>query len=247
MSNYVQITERVQSLHGLYRNRSFRSFLHIDGMMKINNPKVCADLPQFSIRISGLRICARLRLAYMKALFRQSVSSIDEISAGAVASRLTANSTTIESGISQQFSLGIQAISFTIGLYVVALIKNAILTLVATVSIPIVLIAYMLAIPFMYKFLQEGEVARDQASSLAFEIFQSVRIVTAFGAERRLQTRHAQIIDRAQNIDRKQAPIVGMMMAPMMLAVYGIFAFTFWYGIKQYAAGRIEGVGTIVM
>jgi ATP-binding cassette subfamily B (MDR/TAP) protein 1 len=202
---------------------------------------------KFSIRISGLRICARLRLEYMKALFRQSVSSIDEISAGAIASRLTANSITIESGISQQFSLGIQAISFTIGLYVVALVKNAVLTLVATVSIPIVLVAYMVALPFMYKYLQQGDAIRDQASSLVFEVFQSIRIVKAFGAENRLGRRHADIIRQSENIDRKQAPIVGMLMAPMMLAVYGIFAFTLWYGIKQYASGKIEGIGTIVM
>jgi ATP-binding cassette subfamily B (MDR/TAP) protein 1 len=183
----------------------------------------------------------------MKALFRQSVSSIDAISAGAIASRLTANSITIESGISQQFSLGIQAISFTIGLYVVALVKNAVLTLVATVSIPIVLVAYIVALPFMYKFLQQGDAIRDQASSLVFEVFQSIRIVKAFGAENRLSRRHAEIISRSEKIDRKQAPIVGMLMAPMMLAVYGIFAFTLWYGIKQYAAGRVEGIGTIVM
>jgi ATP-binding cassette subfamily B (MDR/TAP) protein 1 len=182
----------------------------------------------------------------MQALFRQPVSAIDEISAGAIASRLTTNSNTIESGISQQFSLGIQALSFTVGLYIVAFIKSALLTLVATVSVPVVLIAYGVAIPFMYKFWYKGEALKDQASSLAFEIFQSVRIVVAFGAEDRLGSRHADLLDRAQEIDRKIAPIMGAMMAPMFLGVYAIFALSFWFGIKQYVGGRVEGVGTIV-
>ena len=64
-------------------------------------------MPKFTIRISGVRISARLRLAYMRAIFKQSVTSIDEISPGAVATRLTTNSNIIESGISQQYFLAI--------------------------------------------------------------------------------------------------------------------------------------------
>src|SRR3978361_2162239 len=70
-------------------------------------------------------------MAYIRALFQQSVTTIDEMSPGAVASRLTTNSNIIESGISQQFFLAVQAISFTIGLFVFAFIKNALLTAVA--------------------------------------------------------------------------------------------------------------------
>jgi ABC-type multidrug transport system fused ATPase/permease subunit len=182
----------------------------------------------------------------MKAIFKQSVTSIDEISPGAVATRLTTNSNIIESGISQQYFLAIQATSFTVGLFIVAFVKDALLTLVATVAIPIVLVAYAVAVPFLNKYWYQAEAEKDLATSLAYEIFQSIRIVVAFGAEQRLSSEHGKMMERARKIDRKQAPIMGAIFAPMFLAIYGIFALTFWYGVRQYTKGKIHNVGTII-
>jgi ATP-binding cassette, subfamily B (MDR/TAP), member 1 len=185
-------------------------------------------------------------LAYIKAIFQQPVTAIDEISPGAVATRLTTNSNIIESGISQQYFLAIQATSFTLGLFIVAFVKDAILTLVSTVAIPIVLVAYAVAVPFLNKYWYQAEAEKDLASSLAYEIFQSIRVVVAFGAEKRLSGEHAKMLERARKIDRKQAPIMGAMFAPMFLAIYGIFALTFWYGVRQFSKGKIHNVGTII-
>ncbi|RDI87841.1 hypothetical protein Vi05172_g1888 [Venturia inaequalis] len=173
----------------------------------------------FSIRISGLRISARLRLAYLKALFLQPVDDIDETSPGVIASRLTTNCNTIENGISQQFSFALQAISFTLGLYVVSFVKSFLLTLVASASLPIALVAYVFALPLLNKYYYQGETVKDEASTLAFEMFESIRIVLAFGAEDRLGAKHQEILKRAQVFDRKQAPLMGVIMAPMFLAV----------------------------
>lgn len=193
-----------------------------------------------------MRISSRLRLAYLKALFLQSVDTIDATSPGVIASRLTTNCNTIESGISQQLSFAIQAISFTLGLYIVSFAKSALLTLVASASLPVALFAYAIALPLLNKYYYQGEAVKDEASSLAFEIFESIRIVVAFGAEERLGAKHQAILKRAQAFDRKQAPLMGLLMAPMFLAVYATFALTFWFGIKQYINGRIDGIATII-
>jgi ATP-binding cassette subfamily B (MDR/TAP) protein 1 len=193
-----------------------------------------------------LRISTRLRLAYLKALFLQPVDKIDETSPGVIASRLTSNCNTIESGISQQFSFALQAISFTLGLYIVSFAKSALLTLVASASLPVALFAYAIALPLLNKYYYQGAAVKDEASSLAFEIFESIRIVVAFGAEDRLGAKHEAILKRAQAFDRKQAPLMGLLMAPMFLAVYATFALTFWFGIKQYTHGRIDGIATII-
>ncbi|KAF2669087.1 multidrug resistance protein 2 [Microthyrium microscopicum] len=199
-----------------------------------------------SIRTSGLRISSRLRLAYITALFNQPVSVIDKESPGAIATRLTTNSNTIESGISQHLALAIQAIAFTIGLFVVSFIKSVPLTLVATASVPVVVIAFAIALPLMYKISHESAAIREQASTMAFEVFSSIRLVTAFGAEKRLGKVHHQILDRARLVDHKLGPVMGSLMAPMFFTVYAIFALTLWYGIKRYSEGKIAGVGTII-
>jgi ATP-binding cassette, subfamily B (MDR/TAP), member 1 len=129
---------------------------------------------------------------------------------------------------------------------VVAFIKNALLTLVATASVPVVLLAYALAIPFMNKIWYESEAVKEKASSLAFEIFQAVRIVVAFGAQDRMSQKHADIVEQARKNDRRLAPIMGALLAPMFLAIFGIFGLTFWFGVQQYSKGKITNVGTII-
>jgi ATP-binding cassette subfamily B (MDR/TAP) protein 1 len=194
-----------------------------------------------------LRISARLRLQYLEALLRQPVSSIDATSPGTIASKLTSSSNTIESGISQQFSLGIQAIAFTLGLFIVSFVKNPLLTLVAMSVIPMVLIPYALAMPFVNKFWFFSEMCKAGATSLSYEIFESIRIVVAFGAQDRLGYAHNQMLLMAQGIDKKGAPLMGVMLAPMFLAVYLIFALTFWFGMKQYTNHKIDGISTIIV
>lgn len=195
--------------------------------------------------MSGLRISSRLRLSYLRALFQQPVSTIDSTSPGKIAARLTTNTNTIQMGISQQFAMGIQAIAFTIGLYVVAFIKSPLLTLVASASLPVILIAYGSAVPFVFKNFKAAEKHKDQASALAFEIFESIRIVSAFGAQGRLAKTHEEIIAKSTKIERKNGPLMGILMAPMFFAVYATFSLTFWFGIRQVIGGHLDGVGSI--
>lgn len=59
---------------------------------------------------------------------------------------------------------------------------------------------------------------------MAFEIFSSIRVVTAFGAEGKLAEQHEKVLDKAAMNERKAAPLMGLMMAPSMIAMYGTFA-----------------------
>lgn len=202
---------------------------------------------QFTIRITGLRISAALRLAYLRATFAQPVAKIDTISPGKVSTRITTSSNTIQLAISQQFALLFQSFAFIIGLFVVSFVKSWLLTFVGSVSLPFIAILYVIVVPPFMKNLKVTESHNDDASSLAYEIFSSIRIVTAFGAVGKLSKQHQEHLDKARKNDRKAAPFMGLMMAPSFLGMYGTFAITFWFGIRQYSRGEIDDVGEIVV
>ncbi|KAE9965181.1 hypothetical protein EG327_000633, partial [Venturia inaequalis] len=181
-------------------------------------------ISMFSIRISGLRISAALRSAYIKALFNQPVTVVDTVSPGVISTRITANSNLIQLGISQQLTMFIQALSLTIGLYVVSFIKSWRLTLVASASLPFILIVYGTIIPFFFKNHAATMRHFEKASSLAFELMSSIRIVVAFGAERRLTSRYDQFVEDARKAEMKNAPLMGLLMSPVFFSTYGTFA-----------------------
>lgn len=208
---------------------------------------VLGYLSLLCIRISGMRISSALRLAYIRALFAQPVSMVDKVSPGKVSSRITTSANTIQLGISQHLSLFIQAITFTIGAYVVAFIKGPLLTVVASSSIPFMAACLGISVPFVIKIHKKTTDMLEDGSSLSFEIFSSIRIVVAFGAEERLQARYASIVDCAAQNEKKCAPWLGMNMAPMFFATYAMIALTFWFGIREYIHHHLSGVGSIVV
>lgn len=199
------------------------------------------------VRISGMRISAALRLAYLKALFAQPISFVDKVSPGKVSSRMTTSANTIQIGISQQLSLFVQALSFVIGAYVVAFVKSALLTLVVSSCVPFICFTYGLTIPFYIKIQKKTESIQEEASSLSFEIFSSIRIVVAFGAEERLHHRYASILDRAERNGRRAGPVVGLMVAPMFFSNYAAMALAFWFGIRQFVHHHVDSVGSITV
>ncbi|CAI6334085.1 unnamed protein product [Periconia digitata] len=201
----------------------------------------------FSIRISGLRISAALRLAYLKATLAQPVSVMDTISPGKISTRITTSSNTIQVGISQHFAMMFQSLAFTIGLYVVAFIKSWALTLIASVALPFILILYGAIIPPFFKLHKLTEEHHESASSLAFEMFSSIRVIIAFGAEAKLARQHEATLEKAAKNARKEAPLMALMMTPAMAAQYGTFGIAFWFGVRQYSRGDITNVGDIVV
>jgi ATP-binding cassette subfamily B (MDR/TAP) protein 1 len=92
---------------------------------------------------------------------------------------------------------------------VVSFIRSALLTLVASATLPVILISYGIAVPFVFKNYKAAEKHKEQASSLAFEIFESIRIVAAFGAEQKLADQHQKMMENSKKHDRKNGPLVG--------------------------------------
>jgi ATP-binding cassette, subfamily B (MDR/TAP), member 1 len=226
--------------HAVNRNSLYLVYIFIGKF-------VLGYIGMLCIRISSIRISSALRLAYLRALFAQPIASIDKVSPGKVSTRITTSANTIQYGISQQFSLFIQAISCTIGVYIIAFVKSALLTLVASASLPFVLISHSIAITFCMKIHNRTGSMLDEASSLASEVFSSIRIVVAFGAEDRLHRRYKNILQDAARNEKKAAPYMGMMMWPMFFALYATFGLTFWFGIHQFVRGHVDSVGSITV
>ena len=140
-----------------------------------------------------------------------------------------------------------QSFAFMIGLYVVAFVKAWLLTFVASVSLPFILIVYGIIITPFIRIHKITEKYQEDASAMAFEVFSSIRIVVAFGAEAKLARQHEKILNKAARNEKRASPLMGLMMSPVMMAMYGTFAISFWFGIKQYTEGKIANVGDITV
>ncbi len=91
----------------------------------------------------------------------------------------------------------------------------------ASASVPFILISYGIIVPPLMKLIKSTQETHEEASALAFEIFSSIRVIMAFGAEEKLAKRHEALLDKAAKNMRKAAPLMGVLLAPSMMATYG--------------------------
>ncbi len=109
------------------------------------------------------------------------------------------------------------------------------------------LVIYGFLVPPFIRIHKITERYHENASAVAYEMFSSVHIVVAFGAEAKLARQHEKMLEKAAGNERRAAPLIGLMMSPNMIAMYGTFAISFWFGIKQYTEGKIPDVGAITV
>jgi len=160
---------------------------------------------------------------------------------------ITASANTLQIGISEKLSTCLQFTALLIAAYVVAFKYSWQLTLVASSILLFVVLIFGIIIPLSIKLTKSVEHANEKASSIASEVFSSIRMVVACGAEKRVATSYSKWIDEARRRGLKLSPVLGIQFAPIFFSIYADFALTFWYGMKLYNDGTIHSVGTVLM
>ena len=200
----------------------------------------------FCFRMSGIRISAAIRLAYLKALFAQPISAVDKLPPGAATDSLTTAANTIQMGISDKLGILIQQVSLLVSAYVVAFIWSWKLTLASTSSIVFISVVYCILNPF-YIALYKGILKDNSAAAgIAGEAFQAIRTVKALCAEKTMIAKHASKMAEARKKGNKLSPLTGLQLAPSFFAIYANMALVFYFGVKLYRDGDIASVGNVL-
>jgi ATP-binding cassette subfamily B (MDR/TAP) protein 1 len=93
-----------------------------------------------------------------------------------------------------------QSLAFTIGLYVVSFTQDWLLTLVASAALPFIFIVYSIVVPPFLTINKITQKHLEDASAVAFEMFSSIRVVVAFGAEAKLARQHQILLEKVSMI-----------------------------------------------
>ncbi|KAK2757909.1 hypothetical protein FQN54_004315 [Arachnomyces sp. PD_36] len=202
---------------------------------------------KFSFRITGVRISSALRLAYLTALFKQPISAIDLLPLGRPTDTITTSSNRVQIGISEKLATLIQSLALVIAAYAIAFRYSWSMTLVSSSAIVFISIIYTITVPIFISRQREVDIALEKASSVANEALSTIRTIVACGAEGKLNARYAKWVKLATERGLKLAPVYGGNFAPSFFAMYANFALTFWFGAKEYAAGRVSNPGEIVI
>jgi ABC-type bacteriocin/lantibiotic exporter with double-glycine peptidase domain len=200
----------------------------------------------YAFRMSGIRISAAIRLAYLSSLFELPVSAIDKLPAGEATDTLTNIANTIQFAISDKLGSMVQGFSLVIAAYIIAFVYSWRLTLVSSSVIVLVAALMRVTTPRLMKHYVQFMTKTAGASAVAGDVLRGIRTIKSLGAEAEALKWHSKPLNEAQEYGSKLCIWVSMQFWPAFFATYANMALTFWAGIKFYSEGSISGVGALI-
>ncbi|PQE20885.1 putative leptomycin B resistance pmd1 protein [Rutstroemia sp. NJR-2017a BBW] len=200
-------------------------------------------ISQFTFRIVGLRISAKLRLAYLKALFSLPVGVLDTLPSGQASNTITTTANTLQVGISDKLGVFLQCNSlllvvdlgyeFRTGrhwrhIWLAERFFTSLNDLLSPRFIPELDYECYLklrrsylrtVIPIIMKMTKEVEHADEKASSIAGEVLGSIRMIVACGAESRIAKKYSGWVEESRKRALKKSPFIGIQFAPRTIVV----------------------------
>ena len=189
----------------------------------------------------GERSVADLRMAVHRHMLALHPGFFEENRPSEIASRLTADTTVIQTVVDTSFSMalrnGVQGVG---GLIYMAFISPKLTGLMLLV-IPIVMVPI---IYFGRRVRGLSKASQERIADVAGQVQESlsaIKIVQAFTQERRASAKFTEAVERAFGTARKRFTTRAFMTAAIMLLVFGAITLVLWEGANDVIAGRMTG------
>ncbi|MDD5300205.1 MAG: ABC transporter transmembrane domain-containing protein [Gallionella sp.] len=195
----------------------------------------------YTVSWVGERVTADLRSAVYARMLVQSPQFFETLQTGEVLSRLTGDTTLIQTVIGSSISMGLRSLFQFIGGMVMLAVTSFYLFslnlgLMALLILPIIVIGRQVK-----KLSRESQDKIADASALAGEILNAVPTVQAYTQEQRETMRFADRAETSFVTAIRRTRVRSALTALIITAVMGTIIFVLWIGANQVHAGNMTG------
>lgn len=194
---------------------------------------------------TGEHITQKIRQEYLKAILRQNIAYFDNLGAGEITTRITADTNLIQDGISQKIGLTLTAIATFITAFIIAYVKYWKLALICTSTIVCLLLIMSGGSNFIIHFSKLSFQSLANGSTVAEEVISSIRTATAFGTHDRLARQYDSHLTAAERSGIKMQIIQAIMIGSLYAIMFWNYGLGFWQGSRFLVNGEAD-VGQIL-
>ncbi|MDX5446314.1 MAG: ATP-binding cassette domain-containing protein [Zoogloeaceae bacterium] len=193
----------------------------------------------YNVSWLGERITADLRQRVFDHLLTLPPSWFEAGRTGEVISRLTSDTAQIESVVGSSLSIALRNLLMLVGGLIMLFTTSLKLTLLTLVGVPVVIVPILF---YGRRVRLLGRLSQDRIADLGNRIDETVheiRIVQAYGHEARDAAEFGRLIDESFATARRRVRTRAILVAVVMLLVFGAIACILWIGGHDVLAGRI--------
>lgn len=187
----------------------------------------------------GERVVADIRDRVFQNVLRQSPSYFETLQTGEVLSRLTSDTTLVQTLVGTSISIALRSAVMFLGGLVMMLATSAWLAgLMVALLLVIVLPLWALG-RHVRKMSRTSQDKVADTSAMAGEVFNAITTVQAFVREDYEARRFHQAVENAFAEARKRITVRSLLTATAILMAFSVIVFVLWIGARQVSAGQM--------
>ncbi|KAF1346480.1 multidrug resistance protein 1, 2, 3 [Delphinella strobiligena] len=194
---------------------------------------------------TGEHIAGKIREEFLAAILRQNIAFFDQLGAGEITTRITADTNLVQDGLSEKIGLTLTALATFVTAFIVAFIKYWRLTLILTSTVFAIVITMGSLGGAIVKFNKASLASYAEGGTVAEEVISSIRNATAFGTQEKLARQYDAHLTKAEVAGRKMKILTGCMIGFLMCYVYLNYSLAFWMG-SRYLVKHYLNVGDVI-
>ncbi|MBB1452187.1 ATP-binding cassette domain-containing protein [Pseudoalteromonas sp. SG43-1] len=189
----------------------------------------------------GERVSNDIRKAVFNRIVTLHPSYFEENRSGELMSRLTTDTTLLQSIIGSSFSMALRSALMLVGGLVMLLVTNLKLTLVVVACVPLVLVPMMVFGKKVRKLASSSQDAIADISTYAGEIIQNIKVVQSYSHEQREQHAFALETEKAFNVAKSRIKQRSFLIAAVIFLTFSAISAMLWVGGSDVLAGTMTG------
>lgn len=194
---------------------------------------------------SGERIARKVREEYLAAILRQNMAYFDNLGAGEVTTRISADVNLVQDGISQKVGLTMSAVAAFVSSVIIAYIKYWKLALIATPSIICLVGVMVFGFRSVVNLTAKAIHSSGDGSSVAGEAFSSIRTVAALGSHEKHAAQYDSHLKAAEKHGVRMQVVQALMLASLGSILFMTQGLCLWQGARFIVERQVH-VGQVL-
>jgi ATP-binding cassette subfamily B protein len=197
----------------------------------------------YTVSWIGERVTADLRSAVYTRMLEQSPEYFETTRTGEVLSRLTGDTTLVQTVVGSSISMGLRSFFQFIGGLVMLAVTSPKLFLITVVLLLCVVLPLVLVGRSVRKLSRESQDRVADSSAMAGEILNAMPTVQAFTQEPAEAQRFNITVEKSFASAIRRSTVRALMTAGIISGVFGSIVFVLWLGAHAVAAGTMTAGG----
>jgi len=189
----------------------------------------------------GERISADIRKAVFKNIVHLHPGFFETNRSGEIMSRLTTDTTLLQTIIGSSFSMALRSSLTTSGALVLMFITNLKLSLIIALGVPLVLLPILVFGRRVRKLSNQSQDSIASVGSYAGEVIQHIRVVQSYTREQFESTAFDREVERAFEIARRRIWQRSLLICGAMVLLFVGMSGMLWEGGQDVISGRMSG------